>query len=99
MWSFICTRLKRISYSCSHANYRFVRDDEGVGDGALLTDKLYPALAGLCPSLEGYKSMTPVVAKRYAELCAGKPENRFDRVLREKVYPVIAWVQTFSSTS
>ena len=58
-----------------------------------LSENLYPALAGLCPSLEGYKSMTPAVAKRYAELCSGKPENRFDRVLREKVYPVIAWVQ------
>ena len=58
-----------------------------------LSENLYPALAGLCPTLEMYKSMTPAVAKRYAELCAGKPENRFDRVLREKVYPVIAWMQ------
>ena len=37
--------------------------------------------------------MTGDVAKRYAELCEGKPENRFDRMLREKVYPVLAWVQ------
>ena len=59
----------------------------------MLTEKVYKALAGLCPSLEMYKSMTPAVAKRYAELCAGKPENRFDAVLREKVYPVIAWMQ------
>ena len=58
-----------------------------------LSENFYPAIAGLCPSLEIYTSMTPVVAKRYAELCAGKPENRFDRVLREKVYPVLAWVQ------
>ena len=58
-----------------------------------LSENFYPALAGLCPSLEGYKSMTPAVAERYAELCAGKPENAFDRKLREKVYPVIAWVQ------
>ena len=33
--------------SRSHADDRFVRDDEGVGYGALLTDKLYPALAGM----------------------------------------------------
>ena len=65
----------------------------------MLTDKLYPALAGLCPTLEMYKSMTPAVAKRYAELCEGETENAFDRMLREKVYPVIAWMQTFSSTS
>ena len=58
-----------------------------------LSENFYPAIAGLCPSLEMYKSMTPAVAKRYAELCAGKPENRFDAVLREKVYPVIAWMQ------
>ena len=63
-----------------------------------LSENLYPAPAGLCPTLEGYK-ITGDVAKRYAELCAGKPENRFDRVLREKVYPVLAWMQTFSSTS
>lgn len=63
-----------------------------------LSENFYPALAGLCPSLEGYE-MTGAVAKRYAELCAGKPENAFDRVLREKVYPVLAWVQTLSSTS
>ena len=37
--------------SRSHADDRFVRDDEGVGVGALLTDKLYPALAGMCPGL------------------------------------------------
>ena len=61
-----------------------------------LSENLYPALAGMVPELEGYKSMTPAVAKRYAELCAGKPENRFDRVLREKVYTVLAWVQTRS---
>ena len=48
-----------------------------------------------CPKLEGYK-MTGDVAKRYAELCAGKPENRFDRVLREKVYPILAWMQSCS---
>ena len=60
-----------------------------------LSENLYPAPAGLCPTLEGYK-ITGDVAKRYAELCAGKPENRFDRVLREKVYPVIAWMQTRS---
>ena len=58
-----------------------------------LSENLYPALAGMVPELEGYTSMTPAVAKRYAQLCAGKPENRFDRVLREKVYPVLAWVQ------
>ena len=62
-----------------------------------LSENLYPALAGLCPTLEGYKdNMTPDVAKRYAELCEGKAENRFDTVLREKVYPVIAWMQTRS---
>ena len=37
--------------------------------------------------------MTGDVAKRYAELCAGKVENQFDAVLREKVYPILAWVQ------
>ena len=59
-----------------------------------LSSNLYPAMAGMCPSLEMYKeSMTGDVAKRYAELCAGKPENRFDTVLREKVYPILAWVQ------
>ena len=58
-----------------------------------LSENLYPALAGLCPTLEMYTSMTPAVAKRYAELCSGKPENAFDRKLREKVYPVIAWMQ------
>ena len=47
----------------------------------------------MVPELEGYKSMTPAVAKRYAELCEGETENAFDRVLREKVYPVLAWVQ------
>ena len=57
-----------------------------------LSENLYPALAGLCPFLEGYK-MTPAVAKRYAELCSGEVENAFDRKLREKVYPVLAWVQ------
>ncbi len=57
-----------------------------------LSENFYPAIAGLCPSLEGYE-MTGAVAERYAELCAGKPENRFDAVLREKVYPVIAWMQ------
>ena len=64
-----------------------------------LSKNIYTALAGLCPTLEGYKSMTPAVAKRYAELCAGKPDNAFDRMLREKVYPVLAWVQSFSSPS
>jgi hypothetical protein len=51
MWSFICTRLKRISYSCSHADDSFVGDEEGVGDGALLTDKLYPALVWMTAAL------------------------------------------------
>ena len=78
--------------SRSHADDRFVRDDEGVGDGALLRDKVYPVLAGMCSGLEGYK-MTPDVAARYAQLCEGRPENRFDTVLREKVYPILAWVQ------
>ena len=65
-----------------------------------LSENLYPALAGLCTGLKDYRdNMSPAVAKRYAELCAGKPENRFDRVLREKVYTVLAWMQTFSSTS
>ena len=59
-----------------------------------LSNNIYPAIAGLCPSLEKYKSMTPAVAERYAELCAGKVENGFDRKLREKVYPVIAWMQS-----
>ena len=36
---------------------------------------------------------TGSMAERYAQLCAGEAENRFDRVLREKVYPVIAWAQ------
>ena len=63
-----------------------------------LSNNFYPAMAGMCPSLEGYE-MTGAVAKRYTELCAGKAENRFDAVLREKVYPVIAWMQTFSSAS
>ena len=40
-----------------------------------LSENLYPALAGMVPELEGYTSMTPAVAKRYAKLCAGKPEN------------------------
>ena len=57
-----------------------------------LSENLYPALAGLCPFLEGYK-MTPAVAKRYAELCEGETENAFDRMLREKVYPILARVQ------
>ena len=61
-----------------------------------LSENFYPAIAGLCPSLEKYKSMTPDVARRYAELCAGKVENGFDRKLREKVYPILAWVQTRS---
>ena len=50
-------------------------------------------MAGMCPRLEMYKSMTPAVAARYAQLCEGKPENQFNTVLREKVYPVLAWVQ------
>ena len=58
-----------------------------------LSNNFYPAIAGLCPSLEGYK-MTGAVAKRYAELCAGKVENGFDRKLREKVYPILAWMQS-----
>ena len=57
-----------------------------------LSNNLYPAMAGMLPSLKEY-NMTPAVAKRYAELCAGKPENWFDKVLREKVYPILAWVQ------
>jgi hypothetical protein len=64
-----------------------------------LSENLYPAMAGMVPELEGYKSMTPAVAKRYAELCAGKAENAFDRKLREKVYPILAWVQIFSSAN
>ena len=63
-----------------------------------LSENLYPALAGMVPELEGYK-MTGDMAARYAELCAGKPENRFDRVLREKVYPILAWVQSCSPTT
>ena len=56
-----------------------------------LSSNLYPAMAGMCPSLEMYKeNMTEPVARRYAELCEGKPENWFDRMLREKVYPVLA---------
>ena len=44
-----------------------------------LSSNLYPAMAGMCPSLEMYKeSMTGDVAKRYAELCAGEAENNFD---------------------
>ena len=71
--------------SRSHADDRFVRDDEGVGDGALLRDKVYQALAGMVPELEGYKdNMTLAVAARYAELCEGETENAFDRVLRER---------------
>ena len=59
-----------------------------------LSENLYPAMAGMCPSLEGYKeNMTPTVAERYAQLCAGEVENPFDRKLREKVYPILAWVQ------
>ena len=59
-----------------------------------LSENIYPALAGLCPGLIDYReNMTEPVAARYRELCAGKPENRFDAVLREKVYPVIAWMQ------
>jgi hypothetical protein len=38
--------------------------------------------------------MTPAVAKRYAELCEGKAESAFDRKLREKVYPILAWMET-----
>ena len=65
-----------------------------------LSSNLYPAMAGMCPSLEMYKvNMTEPVARRYAELCEGKPENWFDTVLREKVYPVLAWVQSFSFPS
>ena len=63
-----------------------------------LSNNIYPALGGMYPSLEGYE-MTGDMAKRYAELCAGKPENAFDRMLREKVYPILAWVQTLSSVS
>ena len=58
----------------------------------LPTDKVYKVMAGMYPSLEG-DEMTGALAKRYEELCAGKPENRFDKVLREKVYPILAWVQ------
>ena len=58
-----------------------------------LSENFYPALAGLCAGLEGYK-ITGDVARRYSELCEGEVENRFDRMLREKVYPILAWVQT-----
>ena len=59
-----------------------------------LSENLYPALAGMVPELEGYKdNMSPAVAERYAELCEGEVENAFDRMLREKVYPILAWVQ------
>ena len=64
----------------------------------LLTDKVYPVLAGMCSGLEGYK-MTPDVAARYAQLCEGRPENRFDTVLREKVYPILAWVLVMPRSS
>ena len=63
-----------------------------------LSENLYPALAGLCLGLEGYK-MTEPVAARYRELCEGETENRFDRVLREKIYPILAWVQSCSPTT
>ena len=64
----------------------------------MFTNKLYPALAGLYPSLEMYKdNMTLDVARRYKELGEGRPENWFDTVLREKVYPILAWVQSLSS--
>ena len=65
-----------------------------------LSENIYPALAGLCPGLIDYReNMTEPVAARYRELCEGKPENRFDTVLREKVYPILAWVQSFSFPS
>ena len=65
-----------------------------------LSENFYPAMAGMVPELIDYRdNMTGDVAARYAELCAGKPENRFAEVLREKVYPILAWMQTFSSTS
>ena len=60
----------------------------------MLREKVYKALAGLCPGLIDYReNMTEPVAARYAELCEGEVENRFDTVLREQVYPVIAWMQ------
>ena len=50
-----------------------------------LSENIYPALAGLCPGLIDYReNMTEPVAARYRELCEGKPENRFDTVLRER---------------
>ena len=63
-----------------------------------LSENLYPAMAGMYPALEIYKeNMTPAVAARYAQLCEGKLESAFDRKLREKVYPILAWVQSLSS--
>ena len=65
-----------------------------------LSENIYPALAGLCPGLIDYReNMTEPVAARYRELCEGKPENRFDTVLREKVYPILAWVQGMPRSS
>ena len=65
-----------------------------------LSENFYPALAGLCPGLIDYReNMTEPVAARYRELCEGKPENRFDTVLREKVYPILAWVQGMPRSS
>ena len=65
-----------------------------------LSENIYPALAGLCPGLIDYReNMTEPVAARYRELCEGETENRFDRVLREKIYPILAWVQSCSPTT
>ena len=65
-----------------------------------LCSNLYPALAGLCPSLKDYRdNMSPAAAERYAELCEGEVENAFDRMLREKVYPILAWVQGMPRSS
>ena len=65
-----------------------------------LSENLYPALAGLCPGLIDYKeNMTPPVATRYAELCEVEAENSFDWKLREKVYPILAWVQGMPRSS
>ena len=58
-----------------------------------LSENFYPALAGMHPALEEY-NMKPAVEVRYKELCEGKAESAFDRKLREKVYPILAWVQT-----
>ena len=55
-----------------------------------LSENIYPALAGMNPVY----NMTPAVEARYKELCEGKAESAFDRKLREKVYPILAWLQS-----